>query len=144
MADIKEQGASSATGIANDDVPNSKDDSCPAADCDSLPHREVGSIEAAEEGRNGEQEKPAEVDRDLVTWDGDDDPLNPHNFSVRKKVGITSIWVIGNIVTTIASSIFASGALLIEAEFDISPVVATLGVSLFLLVCKFRFAHLPS
>ncbi|KAI0602685.1 major facilitator superfamily domain-containing protein [Biscogniauxia sp. FL1348] len=46
---------------------------------------------------------------------------------------ITCIWVYGNLVTTIGSSIWSSGASAIEAEFDESTVVVTLGVSLFLL-----------
>ena len=105
---------------------------------DSSPPTEVGSMDAAERGQSISEEearKPAEADPDLITWDGEDDPENPHNWAVRTKVGITAIWVVGNIVTTIASSIFASGASLIEEEFNIGSVVATLGVSLFLVVC---------
>ena len=78
-------------------------------------------------------EKP-EVDPNLVTWSGPDDPTNPHNWSTGRKIFITAIWVYGNVVTTIASSIFSSGAGQIEEEFHIGSTVTTLGVSIFVLV----------
>ena len=81
-------------------------------------------------------EKPPQVDPNLVTWTGPDDPANPHNWSVGRKLAITGIWVYGNVVTTIASSIFSSGAGGIAKEFDVSSTVTILGVSLFLLVRK--------
>ena len=80
------------------------------------------------------REKPPQVDPNLVTWTGPDDPANPHNWSVGRKLAITGIWVYGNVVTTVASSIFSSGAELIEKDFHVSSTVAILGVSLFLLV----------
>ena len=79
-------------------------------------------------------EKPPQVDPNLVTWTGPDDTANPHNWSVGRKLAITGIWVYGNVVTTIASSIFSSGAEQIEKDFHVSSTVAILGVSLFLLV----------
>ncbi|KAI0384965.1 major facilitator superfamily domain-containing protein [Hypomontagnella monticulosa] len=74
-----------------------------------------------------------EKDPNLVVWDGPDDPGNPQNFSNGYKVFITLIWVYGNLTTTIASSIWSSGAGAIAVEFDKSTIVVTLGVSLFLL-----------
>ncbi|KAI0011632.1 major facilitator superfamily domain-containing protein [Xylariaceae sp. FL0662B] len=74
-----------------------------------------------------------EKDADLVTWDGPGDAGNPQNFSTPYKVFITLIWVYGNLVTTIASSIWSSGAGAIALEFHKSTIVVTLGVSLFLL-----------
>ncbi|KAF2107793.1 major facilitator superfamily domain-containing protein [Lophiotrema nucula] len=68
-----------------------------------------------------------------VTWDSPTDPKNPQNFTFSRKFFITSIWVVGNLVTTIASSIFASGSELVRKEFDVSVPVTTLGVSLFLI-----------
>ena len=85
-------------------------------------------------------EKPPQADPNLVTWSGPDDPANPHNWSVGRKLAITGIWVYGNVVTTIASSIFSSGAGGIAREFDVSSTVTILGVSLFLLVCKWAIA----
>ena len=79
-------------------------------------------------------EKSPQVDPSLVTWTGPDDPANPHNWSVGRKVAVSGIWVYGNVVTTVASSIFSSGSGLIEEDFHVSSTVAILGVSLFLLV----------
>ena len=80
------------------------------------------------------QDKPPDADPNLVTWNGPNDPRNPHNWRTRRKVFITGIWVVGNMVTTIASSVFSSGSSAIAAEFNVSSTVTTLGVSLFLLV----------
>ena len=125
--------------------PSSRRGSNPAIVWDSSPATEVGSMGDAEgaqsAGGQGNEKSDKEADSDLVTWNGDNDPENPHNWPVRKRVGVTAIWIIGNIVTTIASSIFASGASLIEEEFDISPTVATLGVSLFLVVSSISYSH---
>ncbi|VUC36802.1 unnamed protein product [Clonostachys rosea] len=69
----------------------------------------------------------------FVTWTGPDDPANPQNFSIARKVLITFIWVYGNLVVAIGSSIWSSAATAIRAEFNTSTIVVTLGVSLFLL-----------
>ena len=73
-------------------------------------------------------------DPNLVSWDGPGDPANPQNWILSRKLYITLIWIYATMVTTISSSIFASGALEVVRHFHVSPTVATLGVSLFLLV----------
>jgi len=75
-------------------------------------------------------------EKGVVTWDSPDDPKNPKNFSFGRKIFITSIWVVSNLTTTIASSIFASGTGEIMKEFHVSATVTTLGVSLFLIVSR--------
>ena len=76
----------------------------------------------------------AQKDASIITWDSPGDPHNPQNFSFARKVFVTLIWVAGNLVTCIASSIFSSGASFISKEFDVGSTVTTLGISLFLLV----------
>ena len=71
-------------------------------------------------------------DPNLVTWDGPNDPHNPHNWSFLIKCGITAIWIFANLCTSMSSSIYSSGVGQLETEFGMSPPVATLGVSLFL------------
>ena len=73
-------------------------------------------------------------DPNLITWSGPNDPANPQNWPFARKLGITAIWVWANMVTTTASSIFSSGAEQVVEEFRVSSSVATLGLSLFLLV----------
>lgn len=82
------------------------------------------------------QARTSPANSNPVDWDGPDDPANPHNFTTSRRVFISLIWVAGNLVTCIASSIFSSGATLIANEFHLSSTVTTLGVSLFLLVSQ--------
>ncbi|CAH0046160.1 unnamed protein product [Clonostachys solani] len=67
-----------------------------------------------------------------VTWSGLDDRDNPQNYSIPRKIFITFIWVYGNLVVAIASSIWSSCAAAIREEFHTSNIIVTLGVSLFL------------
>ncbi|KAK9424306.1 putative SpoC [Seiridium unicorne] len=108
-------------------MPNTSDSaSASQKDVEAAPKAAETNVALA--GENGE-----EKDLNLVTWDGPDDPGNPQNFPLRRKAFITAIWIYGNLVTTIASSIWSSGASAIAAEFDKSTIVVTLGVSVFLL-----------
>ena len=77
-------------------------------------------------------------DPNLVTWSGPNDPSNPQNWPFNRKLGITAIWVWANMVTATASSIFSSGAKQVVEEFHVSSTIATLGVSIFLLVSHDR------
>ena len=75
-----------------------------------------------------------DVDPNLVVWDGLDDPGNPLNWSVKRRVAITASMGAMTFVVTFSSSIFASTLGQVAEEFQIGEVVATLGVALFLLV----------
>lgn len=101
----------------------------------------TATLKDAEEAQSVIDEKLSD-DPNLVTWTGPDDPANPHNWSTARKLGVSGIWVYGNVVTTIASSIFSSGAGSVVKEFHVSPTVAILGVSLFVLVRRPRTAAL--
>lgn len=41
--------------------------------------------EDPDHGLDGRTKDP-QADPDLITWDGDDDPANPHNWSTRRRV----------------------------------------------------------
>lgn len=71
---------------------------------------------------------------DLVEFDGPDDVGNPKNWSRRKRWAITVAMGLMTFVVTFASSIFSVAIDAVSLEYHVSPVVATLGVSLFLLV----------
>ena len=71
---------------------------------------------------------------DVVAFDSPDDPENPKNFTKRKKWAITISMGWMTFVVTFASSIFSTGIDSVSKEYHIGRVVATLGVSLFLLV----------
>src|SRR5437667_2382171 len=69
----------------------------------------------------------------IVEFEGPDDPLNPLNWSLRKRISAT-VWLsLTTFVVTFASSVFSSGVRAVAAEFHISTEVATLGTSLFVL-----------
>ncbi|KAF8002683.1 hypothetical protein OXX80_002823 [Metschnikowia pulcherrima] len=75
----------------------------------------------------------------LVAYDGPDDPIFPHNWTLKSKllscfcVGLSALSV------SMGSAMFSLGAIEIMAEFHIGSVVATLGTSLFV----FGFASGP-
>ena len=77
-----------------------------------------------------------QVDPDLITWSGPEDPKNPQNWSFKYKIWVTAAWVYSCFVTTVASSIFSSGAEVISADYHVDTTVVTLGVSLFLVVSQ--------
>lgn len=70
---------------------------------------------------------------DVVDFDGPDDGENPKNFSTRRKWAITASMGWMTFVVTFSSSIFSVAVEPVGREYGISRVVATLGVSLFLL-----------
>lgn len=79
--------------------------------------------------------KPIAYPSDLVDFDSADDPENPKNFSTARKWAITASMGSMTFVTTFASSIFSVAVGPVSQEYNISHVAATLGTSLFLLVC---------
>lgn len=68
-----------------------------------------------------------------VTFDGPDDPIHPFNWPMKTKCLLCVILGLDCISITMASSIFASGVRQICAIYHVIPVVAVLGVSLFVL-----------
>jgi DHA1 family multidrug resistance protein-like MFS transporter len=67
----------------------------------------------------------------IVEFTGPDDPLNPLNWSIRKRVFATVMLSLTTFVVTFASSVFSSALRFVAVEFGISDEVATLGTSLF-------------
>lgn len=69
----------------------------------------------------------------IVEFEGPDDPLNPLNWPLAKRISATILLSMTTFVVTFASSVFSSGLRAVAAEFNISTEVATLGTSLFVL-----------
>jgi len=69
----------------------------------------------------------------IVEFEGPDDPVNPLNWSVRRRVVATVLLSLTTFVVTFASSVFSSALRVVAVEFGISDEVATLGTSLFVL-----------
>lgn len=68
-----------------------------------------------------------------VTFEGDDDPLHPFNWPVKKKIIQCIVIASDTFCIGIGSSIFASGTSQVMARFKIAEVVASLGTSLYVL-----------
>lgn len=66
-----------------------------------------------------------------VSWDGDQDPMNPKRMSKARKWLIVLILSACSSCVTCASSLYTSTYAQIEDEFQISRIVATLGLSIF-------------
>ncbi|KAK8047388.1 MFS multidrug transporter [Apiospora saccharicola] len=88
-----------------------------------------------EEGsvRQGEQVPAPQADPNLVDWDGPDDPKNPQNWSWQRKLLTTVVLALCTFSVSFGSSILASGIAVLSKEYGVSPTVATLNVTLYVL-----------
>ncbi|KAI4721507.1 MFS general substrate transporter [Aureobasidium sp. EXF-10727] len=77
-------------------------------------------------GDGGANEKEFEV-----TWDGDDDPINPRSMAYARKWIIVIIVSASSLCVTCTSALYTSTYAQLEPEFHCSRIVATLGLSLF-------------
>ena len=69
----------------------------------------------------------------IVTFDSEQDPANPKNWTPRKKVIITMLFGMTTMCSTFASSVYSPAVTYVAAEYGISSEVAILGLSLFVL-----------
>lgn len=83
------------------------------------------------EGEKKQQEPPK--DPNLVVWDGPNDPGNPMNWPMRKKLMVTISLGLTTFCVTFASSVFADATVPTAELFGVSTEVTTLGTSLFVL-----------
>lgn len=74
-----------------------------------------------------------EVSAYEVDFDGPDDPIHPYNWPVGRKMGIASALASCSLVSTWCSSIFSVATLTIAQKFHVRPVVASLGVALYVM-----------
>ena len=85
--------------------------------------------EAPAKTENGEDPKK----EFKVQWDGDHDPTNPRNMRTGRKWIVVAIVSAGSTCVTCTSSMYTSTYGQITQEFHVSRVVATLGLSLFVM-----------
>ncbi|KAI9746350.1 MAG: hypothetical protein M1818_000062 [Claussenomyces sp. TS43310] len=69
----------------------------------------------------------------LVDWYGPEDPENPQNWSNSRKLLVTALICILNFAVYVGSAIYTPGEESIMEEFGVNEIVATLGLSLFVL-----------
>ncbi|KAG9233193.1 major facilitator superfamily domain-containing protein [Amylocarpus encephaloides] len=92
---------------------------------DDLDEADVGNVEAAAR---------TEKDPFEVRWDGgESDPMNPRSMTKARKWLVVIIVSLSSLCVTCTSSIYTSTYNQIEKEFDCPRIVATLGLSLFIM-----------
>ncbi|KAJ5827238.1 hypothetical protein N7447_004001 [Penicillium robsamsonii] len=69
----------------------------------------------------------------LVDWYYTDDPENPHNWSRRKRILVTTLICLYTFVVYSTSAIYTPSTEGVMKEFGVSTLVATLGLSLYVL-----------
>ena len=83
--------------------------------------------------KNSDKEADTKKDPFLVTFNGEDDPLMPYNWSTNKKALIIIQTMLLTCVNYMGSSIYTPGQLEIQNEFHVGHVVGTLNLSLYVL-----------
>lgn len=73
----------------------------------------------------------------LVTWDGDDDPTNPKNWSLARKWTITILTSCGGLVCLMSSTMLATALTTIAHDLDVSQAKANMTLSIFVLAFAF-------
>jgi hypothetical protein len=74
----------------------------------------------------------------LVTWQNDEDPANPRNWSPRKKKWTLSIVLLYTWVVYCSASIVTPTSGYIQVRYGVSEVVTSLGLSMYVAGCKCR------
>lgn len=72
-------------------------------------------------------------DEYVVEFDGPDDPLHAQNWPLRKKIITASLLGYTTMTSSFTSSVFSPSISAISAEFNVGSVVATLGLTAFVL-----------
>ena len=95
------------------------------------PESHSSDLERGANADNGaENDRP---DSNIVEWDGDHDPENPMNFSLARKIWMSSMASFMTFGVSFASSVFSADTRVTAKKFDVSEEVMVLGVSLYVL-----------
>jgi len=73
------------------------------------------------------------IDITLVTWYSEDDPDNPHNWSLGKKIWLSMLLLVYTVSVYIGSSLYTASETDIMSIFGVSNTLAALGLSLYIL-----------
>lgn len=68
----------------------------------------------------------------IVDFEGADDPYRPTNWSLKKRSMTTVLYGMTAMTATFSSSVYSPAIGQIASEFAVAPIVATLGIALFL------------
>ncbi len=92
--------------------------------------RKAGNVSGGKDEERGDGEGEKEYE---VQWDGEKDPMNPRNLGLGRKWIIVLVVSLGSTCVTCTSSMYTLTYEQITVEFGVSRVVATLGLSLFVM-----------
>ncbi|KAK7204363.1 putative MFS multidrug transporter [Myxozyma melibiosi] len=128
----EEDDEESAIGLSN----QHNSSPSPSPSVSSIPSYIDPIISSAKAPTTTVTELPPSKEKDdhhLVQFEGPDDPFKPLNWSIGKKVYTTFAYALCTFGPQAASSIYGQVSEDISQQFNVSPLVATLGVSTFLL-----------
>ncbi|PVI06483.1 MFS general substrate transporter [Periconia macrospinosa] len=139
--------AGSLHRTSNDSDTSSDDESSEKFYSERVPQTEGETIEEKPEEVSGDNDIEAQPvtlkktksaksvrDPNLVTWNGDDDPENPKNWSMRRKWAACFIISSFTFVSPVSSSIISPALVSISEEFNLKDrVLAQLTLSIFVL-----------
>ncbi|KAH8899862.1 MFS general substrate transporter [Thozetella sp. PMI_491] len=80
-----------------------------------------------------DQQAPAREEPQEATWDGEDDPENPYNWSMWRKVSIGMLYSTGQLVTIMTAGMIAPALEQIAADLGMTDSAAQLSFSVFFL-----------
>ena len=86
-----------------------------------------------EKSKGQQQQEQQSKDPNLIELDGPHDPLNPQNWTTKKKWIFTFTYGMLTFSVTFASAVFSTAIVPTSKEFGVSEEVMTLGTSLFVL-----------
>jgi DHA1 family multidrug resistance protein-like MFS transporter len=89
-----------------------------------------------EKGSKDDTPIPAAKDAFLVEFEGPNDSGNPKSWTPKRRWGITISMGLMVFTVTFASSIFSVNIGDVQEKFNVEKITATLGVALFVLVCR--------
>lgn len=93
-----------------------------------------GDVEKQWSSESNDEKNTANVDPNIVDWDGPDDPANPRNWTTKAKVTNTALVIVLCFLTPLASSMFAPGVPDVLREFQTNAAtIAELVVSIYIL-----------
>ncbi|VVT58596.1 uncharacterized protein SAPINGB_P006288 [Magnusiomyces paraingens] len=99
-------------------------------------HRHIDDVvpEETENGLPDDGEQFVDIDPELVTWEGDDDPENPRNWPKKKKWVTTIIVAVYTFISPLASSIIAPAVTNMSENLHVTKdIEKSLTVSIFVL-----------
>lgn len=103
----------------------------------SIHDLEEGGV-ATENFSEKEEDTPSEATdtkdtTTLVTWYSDDDPDNPHNWSLGKKLWVSGLLLVYTVSAYIGSSLYTASSPDVMRIFGVSETVAALGLALYVI-----------